>query len=87
VKCDENGQWVPEPIQCIPGPITNINIYLNNILTLQTTLHTNNATFIEILDDKIIIHTNVKDTYYSNIDIKIPVANNNLVTEEPWLWS
>jgi len=86
VRCDENGQWVPEPIQCIPGPIA-INIYLNNTLTLQTTLQTNNATLIEILNDKIIIHTNIEDLYHSNIDIKIPTANNNLVTEEPWLWS
>jgi len=86
VRCDENGHWVPEPIQCIPGPIA-INIYLNNTLTLQTTLHASNVGFIEILDDKIIIHTNAKDPYHSNVDIKIPTVNNNLVTEEPWLWS
>ncbi|EFN68053.1 hypothetical protein EAG_13284 [Camponotus floridanus] len=28
-RCNENGQWVPEPIRCIPAPLT-INVYLND---------------------------------------------------------
>lgn len=61
VRCNENGQWEPEPIRCVPGLLT-INIYLNNTkLMLNTILNRNNATFIEILDDRVIIHTNVKD--------------------------
>lgn len=81
VRCDENGQWVPEPIRCIPGPLT-INIYLNDTnLTLHTTLDRNNATFIEILNDRVIVHTNIK-----NIDVRMP-SKNDLAKEKPWTWS
>lgn len=84
MKCNANGQWEPQPDRCIPGPLT-INIYLNEKkLTLQSFLNRNNATLIEILDDKVIIHTNNQDT---NINIKLPETNSNLATEEIWTWS
>lgn len=84
MKCNANGQWEPQPDRCIPGPLT-INIYLNEKkLTLQSFLNRNNATLIEILDDKVIIHTNNQDT---NINIKLLETNSNLATEEIWTWS
>lgn len=87
VRCNMNGQWEPEPIRCVPGPLT-INIYLDNTkLLLNTTLDRNNATFIEILNDRVIIYTNVNDPNYPNIDIRIPKQSNDLVTEKSWTWS
>lgn len=87
VRCNTNGQWEPEPMRCVPGPL--INIYFeNNQLVGQTTLDRNNATLIEILDDKIIIHTNNQNLNSSpNIDIRISKPNSELTTEKPWLWS
>jgi len=87
VRCNENGQWVPKPIRCIPGPLT-INIYLNGTnLAFHTTLDRNNATFIEILNDRVIIHTNTKYPNYSNMDVRVPTSNNDLATKKPWTWS
>lgn len=86
VRCNANGQWEPEPIRCVPGPLA-INIYLNNnSLVFHTTLDRKNVTFIEILDDRIIIHTNVRDLNYPNIDVRIS-PNNDLATEKSWTWS
>lgn len=87
VTCNATGQWEPEPIKCTAGPLT-INIYLNNSnLVLHTTLDRNNATFIEILDDRVIIHTNDKDIKYPNIDVRTPTSSNNIATEKSWIWS
>ena len=36
-KCNKNGDWFPQPIQCIPGSM--INIYINYFfISLQTDL-------------------------------------------------
>lgn len=87
VRCNTNGQWEPEPMRCIPGPLT-INIYVNDTkFTFHTALDRNNATFIEILDDRIIIHTNIKNPNYSDIDVRIPKSSSNIVTNESWAWS
>lgn len=87
VRCNENGQWEPEPMKCIPGPLT-INIYINDTqLTLHTTFDRNNSTLIEVLDDRIIIHTNVKNPNYPDTDIRGPKPNNNTVTDDLWAWS
>jgi len=87
VTCNENGQWAPEPIQCIPGPLT-INIYLNDTnLALHTTLDRKNVTFIEILNDRVIIHTDTKDANYPNIDVRMSTSNNDLAKEKPWTWT
>lgn len=83
VTCNANGQWEPEPIRCTPG-LPTINIYFNNNLLLHTTLDRNNATFIEILNDRVIIHTNVKNSKYPDIDIRIPTSSNDLATEKSW---
>ncbi|XP_025263212.1 modular serine protease-like [Camponotus floridanus] len=84
-RCNENGQWVPEPIRCIPAPLT-INVYLNDTnLAFHTTLDRNNATFIEILNDRIIINTNTKYANYSNMEGAN--INNDLATKKPWTWS
>lgn len=58
VKCNENGEWEPEPIRCIPGPPI-INIYVNEIsVSIETDIQENNSTLIEVLEDKIIIYRN-----------------------------
>jgi len=81
VRCNANGQWEPEPMRCIPGPLT-INIYINDTkLAFQTVLNRNNSTFIEVLDDRVII---TRMPNYSNIDVRISKPNNNIVTNEPW---
>jgi len=86
VRCNANGQWEPEPMRCIPGPLT-INIYINDTkLAFQTVLDRNNSTFIEVLDDRVIIYTNANNPHYPNIDVRIPKPN-NIVTNEPWTWS
>lgn len=91
VRCNANGQWEPEPIRCIPGPLS-INIYLNdNQLLLQTTLDKNNSTLIEILSDKIIIYTNSQNSNDSEIIKKMRAEigterPNNKLTENTWTW-
>lgn len=88
VRCNANGQWEPQPIRCVPGPLT-INIYLNDTnLSLQSFLNANNATLIEILEDKVIVHINSQ-----NISINIMKSNRNLISElnsnltkDPWIW-
>lgn len=58
VTCNKNGEWSPNPIQCIPGPLM-INIYINNSsVLLQTDVQRNYSMFIEVFDDKIVINTN-----------------------------
>lgn len=84
VRCNANGQWEPEPMRCIPGPLT-INIYVNNSqVTLHSTFDRNNVTFIEVLEDRIIIHTNDKNP--SDINIKVP-HRNNTASDELWSWT
>lgn len=92
VRCDVNGQWEPQPIRCIPGP-HSINIYLNdNQLVLRTTLNGNNSALIEILSDKIIIHTNLQNSNHlktverarTQMDAGRPSGK---LTENPWVWS
>jgi len=64
VRCNANGQWEPEPMRCIPG-LLSISIYINDTkLTFQTVLDRNNFTFIEVLDDRVIIYTNAKLSKY-----------------------
>ncbi|KYM99092.1 Coagulation factor X [Cyphomyrmex costatus] len=83
VKCNVNGHWEPEPMRCIPGPLM-INIYINNTkLTFHTTFD-RNATFIEVLDDRVVIYTSANNSNYPNIDIRVSKSNNNIATDEPW---
>lgn len=87
VRCNANGQWEPEPMRCIPGPLT-INIYINDTqLAFHTTFNGNNPTFIEVLDDRVIIHTNNKNPNYPKMDVSVENPNNNTATDEPWAWS
>lgn len=87
VRCNINGQWEPEPMQCIPGPLT-INIYVNDNKTCHMILDRNNATFIEILDDRVIIHTNTKNPNYPDIDVRIRKPSSDIpTTDESWAWS
>jgi len=92
VRCNANGEWEPEPMRCIPGPLM-INIYINDTqLTLHTAFDRNNPTFIEILDDRVIIHTKVKNISYSEMNVRDVVAkskytSNSTATDEPWAWS
>ncbi|KAG5307515.1 FA9 factor, partial [Acromyrmex insinuator] len=83
VRCNANGQWEPEPMRCIPGPLM-INIYINNTKFTFHTTFDRNATFIEVLDDRIIIYTNANNPNYPNINIRVSKSNNNIVTDEPW---
>ncbi|KYN18744.1 Very low-density lipoprotein receptor, partial [Trachymyrmex cornetzi] len=82
VRCNANGQWEPEPMRCIPGPLM-INIYINNTKFMFHTTFDRNATFIEVLNDRIIIYTNANNPSYPNIDIRISKSN-NIATDEPW---
>lgn len=82
VTCNKNGQWQPDPIRCIPGPL-NINIYVNNSsVSLQTDVQINNSTFVEIFDDKIVIYRNKKENIDSDIDIRIgrDSKNRNIIS-------
>lgn len=86
VKCNINGRWEPQPIQCVPGPLT-INIYINDTkITLQTPLSRNNATLIEILKDRVVIRTSRKDSNNPDVDVKIPKPNSNSA-KKSWIWS
>lgn len=82
VSCNENGQWEPEPMRCIAGPL--INIYINNTKLKFHPTFNRNATFIEVLDDRVIIYTNTNNP---NIDIRVSKSNNDVATDEPWAWS
>ncbi|KAL0116520.1 hypothetical protein PUN28_009883 [Cardiocondyla obscurior] len=78
VRCNARGQWVPDLIRCVPGPIS-INIYINETeLTFHTSVNRNNPTFIEISDDKIIIHTNTRISNNQDINIRIPKSIYNI---------
>lgn len=88
VRCNANGQWEPEPIRCIPGPLS-INIYLSdNQLILQTTLDRKNSTLIQILSDRIIIYTNPQKSNNSTRveETRTQVDTNSDLTENPWTW-
>ncbi|EFN89458.1 Low-density lipoprotein receptor-related protein 2 [Harpegnathos saltator] len=92
VRCDTDGKWVPDPIRCIPGPIS-INIYFNNSqLMLQTPLDKEGPTLIEISNDRIIIHTNqqslidLKGVEETKTQINTERSNRRL-TEDSWAWS
>nr|XP_012150538.1 PREDICTED: low-density lipoprotein receptor-related protein 2-like [Megachile rotundata] len=73
--CNKNGQWDPQPMECLPGSIT-INIH-----TGQTVLHTdvenNSSTLVEVLPDKIIIYPNRTINDYPDIDIRVNSGNNS----------
>jgi hypothetical protein len=49
VRCNANGQWEPEPMQCIPGPFM-INIYVNDKFTFHITFDRSVATFIKVFN-------------------------------------
>lgn len=79
--CNETGQWKPTPIQCVPGPLA-INIHVNEIpIVLQTDVTNNNSTFIEILEDKVIIYTNKEIIINPDIDIRMNRKNINIIRE------
>lgn len=84
VRCNTNGQWEPEPMRCIPGPLT-INIYINDtkLVVFHSIFDRNNATFIEVLNDRVIIHSNARDPNYPDINIRAPQPN---AADEPWPW-
>lgn len=75
VRCNNNGQWEPEPIQCIPGPLTIIIYNNDSSVLLQTDVTKNNSTFIEVLNDKIVIHVYKNKTTDPDIDIRFDIEN------------
>lgn len=75
VRCNNNGQWEPEPIRCIPGPLTIIIYSNDSFVLLQTDVTKNNSTFIEVLNDKIVIHIYKNKTADPDIDIRFDIEN------------
>lgn len=75
VRCNNNGQWEPEPIKCIPGPLTIIIYSNDSSVLLQTDVTKNNSTFIEVLNDKIVIHIYKNKTADPDIDIRFDIEN------------
>ncbi|KAL2725296.1 ATPase family AAA domain-containing protein [Vespula squamosa] len=82
VICNERGQWEPEPLQCIPGPLV-INVHIGGgSVTLQTSNEQNHSLspVIEVLPDKIIIYADTHSPNNSEIDVRI--LNSNKASKE-----
>lgn len=69
VRCNDNGQWEPEPMRCVPGPIT-INIYVNNTSVSLQTDKKSDSTLIEVFDDKVVLYINKERNTDPDIDVR-----------------
>lgn len=73
VVCNERGQWEPEPLRCIPGPLV-INVHIEGgSITLQASNEKNHSLspIIEVMPDKIIIHADTRNPNNPDIDVRI----------------
>lgn len=94
MECNSNGKWTPDPIKCIPGPLT-VYVKIEGSVVRVTAIGANNSTGVNVLDvtdDKVIVYTGQQATgnVKPNVDVEIDVPNPDekpaTKPEDPWAW-
>lgn len=73
--CNDAGRWEPEPIRCIPGPLT-IYVEIDGPVIRVKAKVANNATGVNLVDvtnDKVIVYTGMRGSsdIEPNIEVKL----------------